>query len=66
MSWLSQWFAPLNVPVKGDVPPCEHCHHPARAHHDATSCSVRGFWGRRCRCSGYIKSDSADAAPLAS
>jgi hypothetical protein len=60
MRWLSSWSAPLHVPAKDDVPSCERCRHPARAHNDATSCSVRGFWGRRCRCSGYVIVAAAD------
>jgi len=45
--------------VKDSIPPCARCGHQAKAHHNATRCSVRGRWWRRCRCSGYLRSDSA-------
>lgn len=44
--------------IKDDVPPCQRCLHRAGAHHDATSCSARGRWGRRCKCDGYTRADS--------
>jgi hypothetical protein len=31
-------------------------------HHDSGSCSARGLWWRRCRCSGYTGFDSAEPA----
>ncbi len=54
-NWTPVPRAPV---IKDDVPPCEHCLHRAGAHHDATSCSARGSWGRRCKCNGYTRSDS--------
>jgi hypothetical protein len=52
------------APNKDDTPVCGRCGHHASAHPHATSCSVRGGWWRRCRCSGYIGSDST--TPVAS
>lgn len=49
--------------IKDDVPPCGRCLHRAGAHHNAASCSVRGRWRRRCKCTGYTRSSST---PLAS
>ena len=39
---------------------CIRCGHSARSHPDSSSCSHRGLWWRRCRCSGYTGFDSAD------
>jgi hypothetical protein len=39
---------------------CVHCGHSAGSHHDSVSCSARGRWWRRCRCSGYTGFDAAD------
>jgi hypothetical protein len=39
---------------------CIHCGHSARSHPDSSSCSHRGRWWRRCRCSGYTGFDSTD------
>lgn len=69
MSWNAPgWMS--GAPSKDDVPRCERCGHRADAHHDATSCSVRGRWWRRCRCSGYMRPDpaapAASGTPLAS
>jgi hypothetical protein len=50
--------------VEDNVPPCAGCLHRADVHHDATSCSARGRWGRRCKCGGYIRSEST--SPIAS
>jgi len=55
MSWNVPGWIP-GAPVKDDVPVCGRCGHHASAHPRATSCSVRGRWWRRCRCSGYIRS----------
>ena len=41
--------------IKDDIPPCGRCLHRASEHHNATSCSVRGRWRRRCKCSGYTR-----------
>ncbi len=57
MSWNVPGWIP-GAPDKDDVPPCERCLHRASDHHNATSCSARGRWGRRCGCSGYIRFDS--------
>jgi len=46
------------VHVGDDIPVCGRCGHHAGSHRNVTSCSVRGRWWRRCRCSGYIRSDS--------
>jgi hypothetical protein len=63
MSLLSAPSAPpYGFPTQDEVP-CERCRHSAGAHHDGTSCSVRNWWGRRCRCSGYFRSDSATPVP---
>jgi hypothetical protein len=59
-NWTPVPIAPV---IKDDIPPCERCHHRASEHHHATSCSARGRWGRRCKCSGYTRVDSTD--PLA-
>ncbi len=40
--------------------PCERCGHRADSHLHPGSCSVRGHWWRHCRCTGYIRSESAD------
>lgn len=61
MSWNSPGWIP-GAPIKDDVPACGRCGHNASAHHDATSCSVRGSWRRRCRCSGYIRPGSTTPA----
>jgi hypothetical protein len=45
--------------VKVGVPLCGRCHHPARAHHDATSCSVRRRWLLRCKYTGYTRPEAA-------
>ena len=39
----------------------EH-HQAVMAHADSASCSARGRWWRRCRCSGYTGFDAADPA----
>ena len=38
---------------------CARCGHRADSHLHPGSCSVRGGWWRRCRCSGYTRSDSS-------
>jgi hypothetical protein len=38
---------------------CERCGHHADAHHNPASCSVRTRWWRRCRCTGYARTDPA-------
>jgi len=46
--------------------PCARCGHRADLHLHPGSCSVRGPWWRlwrRCRCSGYIRLESADYSP---
>jgi hypothetical protein len=43
--------------------PCVRCGHRADSHLHPGSCSVRGRWWRRCRCSGYTRLESADYAP---
>ena len=43
--------------------PCARCGHRADSHLHPDSCSGRGRWGRRCRCSGYTRSESADYTP---
>ena len=35
--------------------PCTRCGHRADSHLHPGSCSVRGRWWRRCRCSGYTR-----------
>jgi hypothetical protein len=49
--------------IKDDVPSCGRCLHQAGAHHHATSCSVRGRWLRRCKCTGYIRPEATPPAP---
>jgi len=39
--------------------PCVRCGHRADSHLHPGSCSVRGRWWRRCRCTGYARPDSA-------
>jgi hypothetical protein len=39
---------------------CTRCGHSARSHPDSKSCSHRGRWWRRCRCSGYTGLDSVN------
>ena len=39
--------------------PCARCGHRADSHLHPGSCSVRGRWWQRCRCSGYTRLDSA-------
>lgn len=41
-----------------EAAPCARCGHRADSHLHPGSCSVRGRWWRRCRCSGYTRSDS--------
>ena len=60
-NWTPVPTAPI---LKDDVTRCEQCLHPASAHHDASSCSFRGRWARRCKCGGYTRSKST--SPLAS
>ena len=57
MGELNWTPVPRAPDIKDDVPQCERCHHRAGEHHDATSCSVRGRWLRRCKCIGYTRSD---------
>jgi len=56
---MPNWTPVPSAPeVKDDVPRCERCQHRASAHHTATSCSARGRWRRRCKCSGYARPGS--------
>ncbi len=50
---------PAAPAAQGGVPPCGRCTHRASAHHDPVSCSARGRWWRRCRCSGYTRPEIA-------
>ena len=43
--------------IKEDIPECARCFHRASSHRSPTSCSVRGRWRRRCKCSGYTRPD---------
>jgi len=64
MSFNSPNWTPVPPlpPSQGHVPACARCGHDAGAHRNPASCSVRGRWWRRCRCTGYLRSDAA-AAP---
>lgn len=55
-NWTPVPRAPV---VSDDIRPCGRCLHRASAHHDPTSCSIRGRWRRRCKCGGYVRSDAA-------
>ena len=46
-----------------EAAPCARCGHRADSHLHPDSCSARGRWSRRCRCSGYTRSESADYTP---
>ncbi|MGO8886103.1 MAG: hypothetical protein ACLP3Q_18335 [Streptosporangiaceae bacterium] len=56
MSYMVGWIR--GAPNQDGTPLCERCHHHADAHLKANSCSVRGRWLRRCRCSGYTRAES--------
>jgi hypothetical protein len=56
MSWNAPGWIP-GAPIKDATPPCACCGHRADSHLNPGSCSVRGRWWRRCRCSGYIALD---------
>ena len=59
---MPNWTPVPRAPdVKDDIPPCGRCRHRAREHRNATSCSVRGRWLRRCKCSGYTRFDGYSA-----
>ncbi len=58
MSWNVPGWIP-GAPIKDDTPPCARCGHRAGSHLNPGSCSARGRWWRRCRCSGYAALDSA-------
>ena len=56
---MPNWTPVPRAPdIKDDIPRCGRCLHRAGEHHNATSCSVRGRWLRRCKCSGYTRFDS--------
>lgn len=65
MSWnASGWIQ--GAQIKDDTPPCA-CGHRADSHLSHSSCSARGRWWRRCRCSYYIPLYSATPqAPMPS
>lgn len=53
---MPNWTPVPSAPdIKDDIPPCGRCLHRASEHHNATGCSVRGRWLRRCKCSGYTR-----------
>jgi hypothetical protein len=58
MSWNAPGWIP-GAPIKDDTPPCARCGHCADSHLNHSSCSARGHWWRRCRCSYYIPLYSA-------
>jgi hypothetical protein len=41
-----------------EAAPCARCGHRTDSHLHQGSCSVRGRWWRRCRCTGYATRDS--------
>lgn len=67
MSWNAPGWIP-GAPIKDDTPPCACCGHRADSHPNHSSCSARGRWWLRCRCSYYIPMYSAtpQAAVLSS
>jgi hypothetical protein len=51
MSYAIGWIP--GAPNHDDTQLCARCQHHGSAHHNPTSCSVRGHWLRHCRCGGY-------------
>lgn len=51
--WLGWSPGPRPDASGPETRPCARCGHRADSHLHPGSCSVRGRWWRRCRCTGY-------------